>query len=87
MIAICLSYLNTSLEDFVIDNDRHVFGQSHATSSKAQSLLNLSDLVNIQIINSFKSLQDLYSHIDKVDLLHSEHVRPSWDAYFMVSPR
>ncbi|KAF9486309.1 hypothetical protein BDN70DRAFT_794147 [Pholiota conissans] len=78
------SRLNQSLEDFVADNDRHIYGLSHSASSKAESLHNLGDLINIRIINSFKSLQELYSHIDKVDLLHPEHIRPTWDAYFMT---
>ncbi|KAF8973514.1 cytidine deaminase-like protein [Flammula alnicola] len=78
------SFLNISLEDFIREDDRIVFGDPHSTLSKAASLQNLGDLVNIQVINSHTSLQGLYSHLDHIDLLHPEHLRPSWDAYFMT---
>ena len=68
------------LHDFVSDDDRIIFtGESTRSSLRA-----LSDLVNIQIVNSFTTLQGLHAHLDDVDLLHPEHLRPSWDAYFMV---
>lgn len=63
------------------DDDRIVFTGEPTRSS---SLRALSDLVNIQVVNAFTTLQALHAHLDGVDLLHPEHLRPSWDAYFMV---
>ncbi|KAF8167618.1 cytidine deaminase-like protein [Crassisporium funariophilum] len=80
------SFVNTSLEDFAQEDDRIVFGSqpSSESISKATSLQSLTELANVQIINTFPSLQGLYTHLDHVDLLHPEHLRPSWDAYFMT---
>ncbi|KIM47742.1 hypothetical protein M413DRAFT_417056 [Hebeloma cylindrosporum] len=75
------SVLDISLHDFVNDDDRIVFRGEPTRSSSLQSL---SDLVNIQVGNSFTTLQGLHAHLDDVDLLHPEHLRPSWDAYFMT---
>ena len=70
-----------------MDDDRTVFGAWNSAHSQETSLLNLTDLINIQINNSFPTLKDLYIHLEKFDFLHPEHLRPSWDAYFMVGPR
>ncbi|KAJ1961376.1 Deoxycytidine monophosphate (dCMP) deaminase [Dipsacomyces acuminosporus] len=39
---------------------------------------------NILIANTFPTLDALYEHLDKVDLLNAERLRPSWDTYFML---
>ncbi|KAF8807844.1 hypothetical protein BYT27DRAFT_7100059 [Phlegmacium glaucopus] len=79
------SFLNISLENFVQEDDRTVFGSLLSpNSSKASCLQNLADLVNIHVNNSFPNLEDLYRHLDTLDLLHPEHLRPSWDTYFMT---
>ncbi|KAH9486498.1 Deoxycytidylate deaminase [Psilocybe cubensis] len=78
------SFVNISLADFIAEDDRVVFGSRYLSSSQAESLQKLNDLVNIQIVNSFSSLSGLHSYLDNLDLLHPEHLRPSWDAYFMT---
>ncbi|KAF8913132.1 cytidine deaminase-like protein [Gymnopilus junonius] len=75
------SYADVPLQDFVEEDDRIVFG---SPSSRANSLQNLAEFVNIQVVNSFSSLQLLHSYLDDLNLLHPEHLRPSWDAYFMT---
>ncbi|KAF9567016.1 hypothetical protein CPC08DRAFT_627537 [Agrocybe pediades] len=77
-------FLNISLEDFIEDDDRTVFGRSRSASSTSSSLQNIDDLVNVRVVNTFSSLQGLHLYLDGIDLLDPEHVRPSWDAYFMT---
>ncbi|KAF8633025.1 hypothetical protein AX15_001617 [Amanita polypyramis BW_CC] len=71
-----------SLEDFVRENDRIVFGGTSSTATS--SLYDLRDLINIQIINSFQSLSGFESYLEQINLLDAEHLRPGWDAYFMT---
>ncbi|KDR85469.1 hypothetical protein GALMADRAFT_234357 [Galerina marginata CBS 339.88] len=78
------SFVDISLNDFVEEDDRIVFGSHPSPASKDGSLQALADLVNIQVVNSFTTLQDLHTHLDRLNLLHPEHLRPSWDAYFMT---
>ena len=76
-----------SLEEFVRADDRITFGFESSPSDSAtmpSSLQNLRDLFDVQIINSFKSVPDLYTHLDSLNLLDPENLRPGWDAYFMV---
>ncbi|KAF4622966.1 hypothetical protein D9613_002238 [Agrocybe pediades] len=77
-------FLNISLEDFIEDDDRTVFGRARSSSSTSSSLQNIDDLVNVRVVNTFSSLQGLHLYLDGIDLLDPEHVRPSWDAYFMT---
>jgi dCMP deaminase len=41
-------------------------------------------LVNIHISNNFDSPSMLHSYLDDLNLLDPGHLRPQWDAYFMV---
>jgi len=75
------SSLHTSLENFVQENDSIVFGTFH---QKKTSLQNLRELVNIHVTNSYPSVEALHTHLESLNLLDQEHLRPSWDAYFMV---
>lgn len=79
------SFVNVSLEDFIQEDDRTVFGSlPSADLAKTNCLRNLADLVNFDINNSFPNLEALYRHLDTIDLLHPEHLRPNWETYFMV---
>ena len=72
--------------DFLEEDDRTVFGSSYE-DLQTGCLLSIADVVNIHVINSFSTLHQLHEHLDRLDLLDSEHLRPSWDSYFMVSRR
>jgi dCMP deaminase len=89
---LCLWKLNHprshSLEKFVREDDSLVFGMESMPSpspTKSSSLHDLSDMVNVHITNSFRSVPDFQRHLDSLDLLDPEQLRPGWDAYFMVS--
>lgn len=56
-------------------------------SSSSDSIItpsSLQDLTDVRVINSFHSISDLYAHLDSLNLLDPENLRPGWDAYFMV---
>ena len=75
----------SSLVEFVEEDDRMIFGVNTEPGSITTGTLKpLADLVNITVMNTFPSFQDLYQYLDNLDILHPEHLRPSWDSYFMV---
>lgn len=73
-----------SLEGFLRENDELVFGQSNDGRFSPSSLRNFQDLVDIHINNNFNELSELYAHLENLNLLDPQHLRPSWDAYFMT---
>jgi hypothetical protein len=48
------------------------------------SLHDIRDLIDVQIINSFRTLSGFESYLEEIDLLNVEYLRPGWDSYFMV---
>ncbi|GLB35888.1 putative cytidine and deoxycytidylate deaminase zinc-binding region [Lyophyllum shimeji] len=81
-----------SLEKFVQEDDRATFGVeisdstiiSDSPQQDPSCLLNLRDMVNAHVINSFTTLRGLHEHLASLDLMNPEHLRPGWDAYFMT---
>lgn len=41
-------------------------------------------LVKLTIINTFQTVSDLHDHLDSLNILSTERLRPRWDCYFMV---
>ncbi|KAJ2870877.1 Deoxycytidine monophosphate (dCMP) deaminase [Coemansia aciculifera] len=39
---------------------------------------------NATIANTFATISDLHAHLNHLDLLNPERLRPSWDTYFML---
>lgn len=78
-------YENQSLEGFIRENDEIFFGNSKNGENSLSSLRSIQDLIDIQINNNFNELSELHAHIDGLNLLDPQHLRPSWDAYFMVT--
>jgi dCMP deaminase len=74
----------TTLEEFVQEDDASVFKNISDAEGKSSSLHGLTDLVNVQIVNSFTNTSLLHAHIDSLNLLDAENLRPGWDSYFMV---
>lgn len=81
------SSCNFSLTEFLEEDDRTVFGAYNTDphSKEMECLHRVEDLISINVTNSFRTLQQLHAYLDRLDLLDSEHLRPSWDSYFMVS--
>lgn len=47
------------------------------------TLSSLNHLVKLHVVNSFDSFRALHAHLDRLNLLNPERLRPGWDAYFM----
>ncbi|PFH49687.1 hypothetical protein AMATHDRAFT_147169 [Amanita thiersii Skay4041] len=77
---------HASLEDFVQEDDHIVFGRPSERQGLSQfsPLHDLRDLVNVQITNPFKTILELESYLEELNLLDASHLRPGWDAYFMT---
>jgi dCMP deaminase len=73
-----------SLEGFLQENDELVFGHSTDGRFGQTSLRSFQDLVDIHINNNFNELSDFHTYLENLNLLDPQHLRPSWDAYFMV---
>jgi dCMP deaminase len=79
------------LDVFVKEHDDIMYGTIPDTpftttfgSKNSSSLRALNDVVNVHILNSFESIPELRAHLDALNLLDPEHLRPGWDTYFMV---
>lgn len=71
-----------SLENFVSDDDRVSFGPDSDSVTTAY-LFASQHLCHVNVINAFPSLERLYNHLELIDLLNVDRLRPSWDSYFM----
>jgi len=77
---------HVSLEKFVIDHDAEVYGR-HLLKTQINGhspIQELEKLVHLRIDNSFQSIPDFHAHLDFLDLLNVDRLRPQWDTYFMV---
>jgi len=48
------------------------------------SLIASAHLVNLRISNRFPTKQALYDHLDALDIIRPDRLRPTWDDYFMT---
>ncbi|KAI0068120.1 hypothetical protein BV25DRAFT_1867175 [Artomyces pyxidatus] len=44
----------------------------------------LQKFVHLHVVNDFDTIASLHSHLDDLDLLDPDRLRPSWDTYFMT---
>lgn len=44
----------------------------------------MNHLVKLNVTNTFQTLAELYSHLDSLDMMNTERLRPHWDTYFMA---
>ncbi|KAI8323145.1 hypothetical protein GQ54DRAFT_121046 [Martensiomyces pterosporus] len=56
----------------------------NATNAHELNLKRMLASANVLIANTFPTIDDLYEHLDRIDLLNGERLRPSWDTYFML---
>ncbi|TBU39078.1 cytidine deaminase-like protein [Dichomitus squalens] len=88
---------NHSLEDFIEEHDTFFYGTdsresgqatpSHKSVAFAQpnkaSFRSLSQIATVHVVNAFQSIPSLQDHLEEVNLLDPERLRPGWDTYFM----
>lgn len=73
------------------DPDAHVVTPSSSQgiscngTQSSPSLRAVLAYAQLHILNNFDTEEGLYRHLDTVDLLNAERLRPGWDTYFMVS--
>ena len=75
-----------SLEKFILDHDAEVYGQ-HLLRPQIDGrspIQELEKLAHLRIDNPYQSVQDFHAHLDSLDLLNVDRLRPHWDTYFMV---
>jgi len=76
-----------SLEKFILDHDAEVHGRKLLPTQQADErspIQELERLVHLRINNPFQSVPDFHAHLDSLDLLNVDRLRPHWDTYFMV---
>ncbi|KAJ2008692.1 hypothetical protein H4R26_000011 [Coemansia thaxteri] len=56
----------------------------NAATAHELNLKRVLSSANVSIANTFTTLANLHAHLDKIDLLNPERIRPSWDTYFML---
>lgn len=44
----------------------------------------LSAIAHISIINHFEIVESLHKHLEDINILDQERLRPGWDSYFMT---
>ena len=84
-----------SLDAFIIANDADVYGrrsgfhgQNEITENSQveypSPLHSLQKYATLHLVNNFDTVTALHSHLDEINLLDADRLRPSWDSYFMV---
>jgi dCMP deaminase len=84
-----------SLDAFIIANDADVYGrrsgfhgQNEITENSQveypSPLHSLQKYATLRLVNNFDTVTALHSHLDEINLLDADRLRPSWDSYFMV---
>ncbi|KII94070.1 hypothetical protein PLICRDRAFT_36306 [Plicaturopsis crispa FD-325 SS-3] len=76
-----------NLDEFIRQHDELMFGlqqKPYGSNEIFDSFHSLSQLANVNIVNSFDSVSALYTHLDAMDLLNHDRLRPGWDSYFMT---
>ncbi|KAI0756751.1 cytidine deaminase-like protein [Daedaleopsis nitida] len=91
------SHSGYALEEFIKEHDIFYYGSSdHGQNTPNPTTVSfelqqaskvpyrsLSTLAAVHVINSFETVADLYDHLEKINLLDTERLRPGWDTYFM----
>ncbi|KAH9178795.1 cytidine deaminase-like protein [Lactarius sanguifluus] len=54
------------------------------TKSNTSPLHSLQQYVTLHVINNFDDVATLHSHLNDINLLDANRLRPSWDSYFMT---
>jgi dCMP deaminase len=62
-----------TLEDFIEQEDGNPFARP----------TQLYGEISVSIYNNFPNLKELHEHLESINLLDPDRVRPSWDTYFM----
>lgn len=69
-----------------MDHDAEVHGRQllRVQVGGRSAIQELEKLVHLRIDNPFQSISEFHAHLDSLDLLNVDRLRPHWDTYFMV---
>ncbi|KZV76933.1 hypothetical protein PENSPDRAFT_645691 [Peniophora sp. CONT] len=73
-----------SLDAFINEHDELMHGSVLDKKTTTCPLYSLREYVTLQIVNNFATKEDLHSHLDAINMLNTDRLRPSWDTYFMT---
>jgi dCMP deaminase len=79
------------LEAFIAADDHHSYGgvsrhePAEADAEERPTLHALQSLVNLRVLNSFDTINAFHVHLNSLNLVNQERLRPGWDTYFMVN--
>lgn len=65
-----------TLENFIDECDHNLFSASNP-------LVEINNQANIKIINTSKSIKNLFIKLSELNLIDYSRLRPTWDSYFM----
>ncbi|TFK92796.1 hypothetical protein K466DRAFT_195579 [Polyporus arcularius HHB13444] len=82
-----------SLEEFIREHDAFYYGRGGQDTPNPQTIAfkyatktsfrSLSEIATVHVVNSFETVSGLYDHLEVINLLEPERLRPGWDTYFM----
>lgn len=77
-----------TLDEFIDVHDKLHYGcSSMGTGGKGEmtDFARVMALATIRVDNHYPTVEGLRHHLDSLDLMDEERLRPGWDTYFMVS--
>ncbi len=93
MIVCNRSDASHSLEEFIREHDAFYYGRGGQDTPNPQTIAfkyatktsfrSLSEIATVHVVNSFETVSGLYDHLEVINLLEPERLRPGWDTYFM----
>ncbi|GJJ13509.1 hypothetical protein Clacol_007763 [Clathrus columnatus] len=82
-------YPTRTLEEFIIQHDSTFYENKedsliNTNTTNGSHLRQLFRMAHINILNTFDTLEELNSHLEKLDITNQDRLRPKWDTYFMT---
>lgn len=74
------------LDKFVAMSDKEFYGTGSISLTGSEDDKGSSFVfqrASLRVMNTQGSLQEFYHHLEELDILNQDRIRPSWDAYFM----
>lgn len=75
-----------NLEDFVAMSDMDFYGHASIDSTNSELGKGTSFVfhrASLRVMNTQSTLEEFHGHLEELDILNQDRIRPSWDAYFM----
>ncbi|KAJ3124599.1 Deoxycytidine monophosphate (dCMP) deaminase [Nowakowskiella sp. JEL0407] len=72
-----------TFSEFVDLDEKLLYSSPNVTDSQSAGLYRILAETDCRILNSSNSLEDLFKHLNQIDLTHIDRTRPVWDSYFI----